>query len=134
MARPRKLWFWKDRNAWFATINGVRHNLGKEKAPAEKQFHKLMAADEVKVAASNSPIAIEVLDKFLAWTKANRAERTYDWYRDHIQSFIDSLSNQQLAADDQARGCGLLSRADSMPSNSATTLVMPIGPSLRITR
>ena len=65
--------------------------------PSKLWFWK--AADEVKVAASNSPKAIEVLDKFLAWTKANRAERTYDWYRDHIQSFIDSLSNQQLAAD-----------------------------------
>jgi len=73
MARPSKLWFRKDRNAWFATIDGVRHNLGKDKTAAEKQFHKLKASDQPILA---STLAIEVFDKFLDWTQMNKAPRT----------------------------------------------------------
>lgn len=33
----------------------------------------------------------EIFEKYLAWCEKNREARTYDWYRDHIQSFVDSL-------------------------------------------
>ena len=34
MARRPTPWFRKDRNAWFVTIDGVRHNLGPDKQTA----------------------------------------------------------------------------------------------------
>ena len=37
MARQPKPWYRKDRNAWFITIEGVRHNLGSNKKSALKR-------------------------------------------------------------------------------------------------
>lgn len=95
MARPSKIWYWKARSAWFVKIDGKRHNLGPDKAAAEKQFHKLKAQDAL--APADISVAA-MLDAFLVWTQANRAEETFKWYHKHIQAFIDSLSNQSLPA------------------------------------
>ena len=43
MPRIPKPWFRKDRQAYFVTINGVRHNLGPDKKQAERLYHELMA-------------------------------------------------------------------------------------------
>ena len=43
MARAPKPWFREDRQSYFVTIDGVRHNLGPDKAEADRQFHLLMA-------------------------------------------------------------------------------------------
>lgn len=95
MARKPKIWWRQDRQAWFVTIRGKRHNLGSDKAVAEKLFHRLMATEEQP--APTLTVAV-LLDKFLAWVKANRAERTLEWYAMHLQSFLDSLPNQRLEA------------------------------------
>ena len=42
MARTPKPWFNRERQGWFVTINGVRHNLGKKKKQATAEFHRLM--------------------------------------------------------------------------------------------
>ena len=65
MARPSKLWYRKDRKAWFVTIDGKRHNLGPDKKKAEKEFHKLMAAD---APPPDDILAVDMLDRFLIWT------------------------------------------------------------------
>src|SRR5207302_10476197 len=44
-----------------------------------------------KIPAKDGPTVAEVLDKYLEWCQQNRAKRTYDWYRDYIQGFLDSL-------------------------------------------
>lgn len=95
MARPAKIWWRKDRQAWFVTINGTRHNLGPDKKAAERKFHQLMAADEPPKPATK---AVIILDKFLQWVQANRAEATFVWYSHHLQSFIDSLPRQSIDA------------------------------------
>lgn len=98
MARKPEMWYRKERKAWFVTINGKRHNLGGDKKKAEKQFHKLLGEDAPKLVLK-SDAAAAILDKFLLWVEANRAPRTYDWYQDHIQSFLDSLTDQTIAAE-----------------------------------
>jgi site-specific recombinase XerD len=40
----------------------------------------------------------EVFEKFLEWCQGNRSGRTYEWSRDHIQSFVDSLKARNLPA------------------------------------
>ena len=62
MGRPSKIWYRKDRKAWFVTILGKRHNLGPNRKLAVKRFHKLMASDRPNL--SNST-AVEMLDRFL---------------------------------------------------------------------
>ncbi len=95
MARNAKPWWREDRNSWYVTIRGVRHRLGSDKADAYRKFHRLMS-EEPGVARPNLPTSTgltvaEVVDKFLDWCQNHRAPRTYEWYFDHLQSFIDFL-------------------------------------------
>ena len=43
MARRPEPWWWKERQAWFVTIDGVRHSLGPDEDDARQRFHELMA-------------------------------------------------------------------------------------------
>lgn len=95
MARPSKVWYWKARKSYFVTIDGQRINLGKDKDAAEKAFHKMMAAETIPEADIS---VAELLDKFLEWNKANRADETFKWYNKHLQAFLDTLSNPHISA------------------------------------
>jgi integrase len=112
MARTASPWFWEERQGWYVNKDGQRHFLGAhpEGAPAPRKskgkwnapsaitqaFHTLMADPEPKSVTKTSPKAAgptvpEIFDKYLDWSLRHRAARTFDWYRDHIQSFVDSL-------------------------------------------
>ena len=39
----------------------------------------------------------EVIDKFLDWCQTHRAPRTYEWYRQHLQNFLDVSGAGRLA-------------------------------------
>ena len=97
MARRPKPWYRKDRKAWFVTIRGTRHNLGPDKSTAFDLFHELMAQPEEVVAVSNSLLSL--LDRFLEWTKNNRAIRTYEWYLERLQWFTDFLAADLSTTD-----------------------------------
>lgn len=99
MARSPKPWFREERNAWFVTIRGERHNLGPDKADADRRFHELMAKKPEPVQEKPRGVltVAEILDKYLDWCKKHRAERTYDWYFDHFQGFLNSLKNPHMA-------------------------------------
>jgi integrase len=38
-----------------------------------------------------SRLVVELLDAFLEWVRKNRAPRTYAWYKENIQRFVDSI-------------------------------------------
>ncbi|MFK7820413.1 MAG: hypothetical protein AB8G99_16955, partial [Planctomycetaceae bacterium] len=86
MARTPKPWWRKDRKSWFVTIVGERYNLGPEKEAAFKLFHELMATSATERKRTSDSV-VTVLDRFLDWTKRNRAPRTYDWYLERLQWF-----------------------------------------------
>lgn len=88
MARRPKPWFRKERKSWFVTIAGVRHNLGPDKAAAFELFYRLMRQPAPNKVDSRSFAAIA--DAFLEWTGRNRAPDTYEWYLDHLQSFLNA--------------------------------------------
>lgn len=112
MARTASPWFWEERQGWYVNKDGQRHFLGEhpEGAPPPRKqkgkwnapqpivqaFHALMAAPPEqnfpKVSPGGGPLVAEILDKYLDWCQKHRAARTYEWYRDHIQSFLDSLA------------------------------------------
>src|SRR4051812_15866504 len=114
MARKPSPWYWPERNAWFTILDGQRHPLGdhpanlpppvkrKGKWPCppsiEKTFHSLLGSPSpansmrVSMRSDTGPTVSEILDKFLEWTQKHKAARTYDWYHDHLQSFLDHLS------------------------------------------
>jgi site-specific recombinase XerD len=98
MPRVPKPWFREDRQAYFVTIGGVRHNLGADKKAADKKFHELMAADTgtpkssaATPATSNGMTVAEVFDKYLDWCQKHRSPRTYEWTQKHIQQFCTHL-------------------------------------------
>jgi integrase len=41
----------------------------------------------------------ELLDKFLDWTQKNKATRTFEWYRDHLQGFLNHLAKPIAASE-----------------------------------
>ena len=86
MARKPKPWFWKARNGWYVTIDGVKHNLGRDKTAAHTRFYQLMAEPQKRVVRSDSVAAI--VDVFLEWCHAQRATDTYEWYRYRLERFV----------------------------------------------
>ncbi|CAN5252483.1 hypothetical protein BH10PLA2_BH10PLA2_12230 [soil metagenome] len=64
-------------------------------AAAWIRYHEVMnehlqaSAPEKKSANSATLTVVEILDKYLAWCQKHRAIRTYEWYHDHIQDFIN---------------------------------------------
>jgi len=99
MGRKAGIWYRKQNETWYVKINGKQINLGKDKAAAEKEFHRLKSCDIPRHNVTNSVTAAEILDKFLLWVGDNKAQGTLDWYEKHLQAFLDSLPNQRIEAD-----------------------------------
>lgn len=89
MPRFPKPWFRAARGAWFVQLDGKQVCLGPDQAEAMRRYHALMAAPKRKQVASDSVLA--VVDDFLEWTRENRAPRTFDWYRDRCQGFVETI-------------------------------------------
>jgi integrase len=95
MPRHPKPWYRKDRDAWFVTIAGVRHNLGPKKKEAMARFYKLMREPTLKQVSSQSVVAIA--DAFLDWLKNARSARTYEWYQYRLQWFCQRYKDLLIA-------------------------------------
>jgi hypothetical protein len=78
-----------DRRSRFVTINGMRHNLGPDRALAHQEYHRLMTQPKSESVQHDS--VLSVMDAYLDWTQRHRAPRTYTWCRDYRQSFADTL-------------------------------------------
>lgn len=96
MARTPKPWYRKDRQAWFVTINGERHNLGPDRKTAHLQFHDLMRKPYKPVVRPELVIAL--IDRFLDWVQKHRAVDTYIWYQSRLQLFASKYP--ELALED----------------------------------
>ena len=60
------------------------------------RYHELMAgrddeARAVSPALSKNPPVAAVFDEFLEWASRHKAPRTYAWYRENIQKFLDGI-------------------------------------------
>jgi hypothetical protein len=110
MARTASPWFWGERQGWYVNKHGRRHFLGEHPGgaapprkikgtwnvppPIVQAFHALMARPDAAPKPpqqGSGPTVAELLDKYLDWCHRHRAERTYEWYRDHLQRFLDAL-------------------------------------------
>lgn len=87
MAREPKPWFRADREVWCVTINGQRHNLGRDKKDAMRRFYEIMGRPTRRAIVTSDTLPLTV-DAFLEWTSRNRSAATYKWYCDHLQSFV----------------------------------------------
>jgi integrase len=96
VVRTPKPWFWAERQSFYVTIRGTRHNLGPDEDEADRKFHELMAARPSSPApvVQTGPSVAEILDQYLHWCEAHRKPRTYEWHHDHLQSFLTSLGSE----------------------------------------
>lgn len=111
MARSPKPWFRKDREAWFVTLDGVRHNLGPDRKPAFNRFHDLMARPEKRTVASESVLAL--IDRFLEFVQLHRSPDTYEFYRSRLQLFAKRYPD---LTTDQLRPIHVQEWIDSYPA------------------
>jgi len=96
MARRSKPWWHTDRQCWYVNIDGQRYRLGPDDDEADREFHRLMSLPpEQRVAKaavpSTGPTVAEIFEKYLEWCQKHRAPRTYEWYLDHLNSFVAFL-------------------------------------------
>ncbi len=122
MARAPKPWYREDRQAYFVTIRGTRHNLGGDKKEADRRFHELMAQpDEPPTQSPTIPpesapglrTVGEVFEKFLDWCQKHRSERTYEWSKKHIQRFCDHLKTARTMPATDLRPFHVVEYVDS---------------------
>ena len=92
MARQPKPWYWEERQSYYVTVRGTRHNLGADKTEADRLFHELMAARPNASPALPTGLTVaDVFEKFLDWCQKHRSPRSYEWYKNHAQGFCKSL-------------------------------------------
>jgi integrase len=87
MARRPKPWYREDRKASFATIAGVRHNLGDTKKEAFDRFYALMRQPKRRRVSPHSLVAI--IDEFLEWAQKHRSPASYEGFRYRLQRFVN---------------------------------------------
>jgi integrase len=89
----RKPFYKASHGAWYVTVNGKQVRLGTDQAEAEKEYHRLLAAD---APVTTRTTVAQLIDKFLGWAEANKAPRTFEWYCGHCRSFVKSIGYKML--------------------------------------
>jgi integrase len=83
-----KPYFRQNRGLWYVEIDRKQHNLGSDEKAAFDRYHELMRQ---KPREADLTLAVGVIDAFLTYAKENAAERTFEWYQRHLQSFASSF-------------------------------------------
>jgi integrase len=103
---------------WYVQIEKKQFPLGHDPKPKRDKsgrpvppreivdrYHELMANHEAERARPVSPTVLKnphvsaILDEFLEWASRHKAPRTFAWYRENIQKFLDSIPKGLLIAD-----------------------------------
>jgi integrase len=97
--RRREPFFREARGQYYVIIGKKEYALGPDKDAAWKEYHRLMSAETTTVAEKIT--FREVVDRFLAWTKANpdRSRRTWELYNGFFQTILRGLPAGLLVAD-----------------------------------
>src|SRR5690349_5115692 len=98
--RNPKPWFRKDRNLWYATIDGVQHNLGTpDHDQAVEEWHKLMARPAEVTPAPETLTVASVLALYAEWSEKHNKPATHVWYARLLKSFVRSVPRNLTTAD-----------------------------------
>ncbi len=108
MPHHPKPFFKASRGRWYLQIGPKQFNLGPDEDEAFGKYHELMRrhaqGDIPETAPQPDALTVsELLDKFLDACRKDSAPRTFESYRDRLQSFVRHLKSQKrlaLAADD----------------------------------
>ena len=98
--------FWREFNqCWYVQIGKKQVKLHPDRDEAFRLYHELMTRfkhDAPQPSADRnggSALAVEIIDLFLEWASKNKATRTYEAYRDRLQTFVDSIPAAIRASD-----------------------------------
>jgi integrase len=97
--RHPKPWYRSFNDTWYAQIHGKQQPLAKGKAnqkAALQAFHRLMAGVSGDT-PRDLPAAV-ICDLYLDWSQAEHKPSTHEWYRGHLQSFVDHCGKLPAAA------------------------------------
>jgi hypothetical protein len=86
--RTPKPWYWDERKAYYATVDGVRHRLCTTERGAQQALKQLLARPKRK--QTSSGFVIQIVDDFLDFIQ-RRAARTYEFYERHLKAFAKSI-------------------------------------------
>jgi site-specific recombinase XerD len=92
MPRPAKVWWNKQKQAWFTELGGARRMLAKGKSNKSLAKEKLQALldEQALLAQVNGAITVAALcDAFLEDALHNLERRTYESYQYGCQKFVD---------------------------------------------
>jgi hypothetical protein len=97
MARCAKSWYWKARKIWCVYHNGEKIHFGPGRESAFIRYHEIMAKPPEKHHPIDRGCTAIIFEDFLTWTEENRAKKTYNRYRDFIQSFVNEFGCMGIA-------------------------------------
>lgn len=87
--------FWREfTKCWYVQIGKKQVRLDPDREEAYRRYHEIMARkpeEPLEEKPASGQLVIQVLDTFLDWVKANKAEKTYTWHKNHIQAFCDDI-------------------------------------------
>ena len=90
-----KPFFRTDRGLWYVQFKGKQFNLGPEQDSAFSRYHELMSRppDESTTASDRPPgkAVVDLIDSFLDWCEKHREPRTYEYYQERCQSFVETI-------------------------------------------
>src|SRR4051794_5698116 len=93
MGRPRKPYYRESDGWWVSRFRGAYVKLAKgqdKEAAAKRRFHELMALEAVSAPVESAEATTAALcETFLAWSHRENEHRTYVFYRDFLQTFVD---------------------------------------------
>jgi integrase len=98
-----KPFFRPKKNRWYVQLGGKQLNLGPNRDEAFRRYHQVMGERKqpiLIVTPSSDPTLLSILDGFLDWCLKHRERRTYDAYKERIQSFLDVMPEKTLPAKD----------------------------------
>ncbi|MBX3678530.1 MAG: hypothetical protein KF853_16060 [Rhodocyclaceae bacterium] len=90
MRQPRP-WLRKQTGTWYVCIDGEQHSLGKDKAEAHDEFHRLMT-ERTGVVRTTRLTVREIVTAYLDYVKANRAANTHKKYKHILTTFSASTA------------------------------------------
>ncbi len=113
--QPRPF-FVSARGIWRVEFNGRQYNLGPDEAEAWKRYGEMMARPSEVV----SELVAGVIEGYLDWLQRRvdadeKAPRTYEWYKRHLQSFTDSLLAPKTMTVEQLKPFHVQDWLDSKP-------------------
>lgn len=91
-----KPFYRESRNSWYVQIRGEEHKLGSDKEQAFQEFHRLMGSE---LPTTNKTTVAALVAQFLGWIEQNRKPGTYEWYRNHCESFVKHVGPRLRVSD-----------------------------------